>query len=81
MTREMQASLPTSTPYVVPARPPAEALAELDEAVRVLDAMQARAATLVLGTDGARNLRIELRDDAGSRPLRPSELLDLLAGG
>lgn len=68
-------------PYVIPATPPNELLAELDAAARSLDELSARAAELTLGMDAeTRSLRIELRGDAGVRRLRPVELLDLLAG-
>lgn len=61
----------------LPSVPPAEVLAELDEAARVLDELRGRAAELTLGTDAeSRALRIEL----DGRPLRPTQLLDLLAG-
>ncbi len=70
-----------STQYVIPDTPPAELLAELDAAARVLDELTARAAELTLGMDEqTRSLRIELADDGNSRRLAPVQLLDLLAG-
>ena len=68
-------------PYVIPDQPPADLLAELDEATRVLDAMTARAEELTLGVERqTRSLRIEHRDSRGSRPLTPTQLFGLLAG-
>lgn len=68
-------------PYVIPASPPKELLAELDAAARTLDELSARAAELTLGMDAETlTLRIELREGAAVRDLRPTELLDLLAG-
>lgn len=68
-----------STPYLIPEHPPADLLAGLDDATRVLDAMSARAAEIVLGMDRQqRNLRIELREGEETRRLTPTELLDLL---
>ncbi|MDQ3067766.1 MAG: hypothetical protein M3R12_11560 [Actinomycetota bacterium] len=70
-----------STPYLIPESPPAEVLAELDEAARVLDGLRARAAALTLDMDPqARGLRIKLSEDGDVRRLRPRDLLDLLAG-
>lgn len=68
-------------PYVIPATPPKELLAELDAAARSLDDLTARAAQLTLEVD-AETLapRVELREGSGVRRLRPTELLDLLAG-
>lgn len=69
------------TPYVIPSRPPAELLAELDAAARALDELSARAAELTVEMDEhAHGVRVELRDDGGVRTLRPSELFALLAG-
>lgn len=68
-----------SSQYVIPSIPPAELLAELDDAARVLDELTARAAVLTLGMDEqTRSLRIELTDRGTSKRLAPSELLDLL---
>jgi hypothetical protein len=68
-------------PYVIPARPPADLLAELDEAARVLDAMTVRAEELTLGMDRQTgSLRIEHRDSRGGRSLSPTQLFSLLAG-
>jgi hypothetical protein len=70
-------SLPTT--YTIPSAPPAELLAELDAAARALDELSARAAQLTLAMDEhAHGVRIELRDDAGVRTLRPTELFGLL---
>lgn len=70
-----------STPYVIPSTPPAELLAELDAAAAALDALSARAAELTLAMDEhTHRLRIELRDDRGSRALTPTELFSLLTG-
>ena len=70
-----------SSQYVIPELPPAEALAELDDAARVLDELTARAAELTLGMDEqTRTLRIDLHDDGTSRRLAPTQLLELLAG-
>ncbi len=69
-----------SSQYVIPPIPPAELLAELDDAARVLDELTARAAVLTLGMDEqTRSLRIELADRGTTKRLAPSELLDLLA--
>jgi hypothetical protein len=68
-------------PYVIPATPPAEVLAELDAAARALDELTARAAELTLAMDEqAQRLRIELRDEDGTRRLGPTDLFGLLAG-
>jgi hypothetical protein len=70
-----------SSQYVIPDLPPAEVLAELDAAARVLDELTARAAELTLGMDEqTRSLRIDLHDDGRSHQLSPGQLLDLLAG-
>jgi hypothetical protein len=67
--------------YLIPERPPAELLAELDEATQALDALTARAVELTLGMDRhAQGLRIELVDGAETRRLTPTELFELLAG-
>ena len=58
-----QSSMRYSSHYVIPDSPPAELLAELDAAARVLDELTARAAELTLGMDEqTRSLRIELLD-------------------
>ncbi len=68
-------------PYVIPDRPPADLLAELDEATRVLDAMTARAEELTLGMDQqTRGLWIEHRDRQGNHQLSPTQLFAMLAG-
>jgi hypothetical protein len=70
-----------SSHYVIPDHPPAELLAELDAAARVLDELTARAAELTLGMDEqTRSLRIDLQDGGASHRLAPLQLLDLLAG-
>jgi hypothetical protein len=70
-----------SSQYVIPELPPAELLAELDAAARVLDELTARAAELTLGTDEqTRGLRIDFHDDGKSHRLAPAQLLELLAG-
>ena len=70
-----------STPYPIPDAPPAEVLAELDAAARVLDELSARAAQLTLGMDHQTgSLRIELDDGAGQTMLTPTQLFDLLGG-
>jgi hypothetical protein len=69
-------------PYEIPELPPAELLAELDAAARVLEELTERAAELTLGMDAqARSLGVELIEDGDVRRLTPSELLDLLGGG
>jgi hypothetical protein len=69
-----------STPYAIPATPPAELLAELDAAARALDQLSARAAQLTLGMDEqTRGLRIELEDSGNRRKLSPTQLFELLA--
>lgn len=68
-------------PYLIPEHPPAELLAELDDATRVLDTLSARAAELVLGVDRRqRSLQIELREGEETHRLTPTQLLDLLTG-
>jgi hypothetical protein len=70
-----------SSQYVIPELPPAEVLAELDAAARVLDQLTARAAELTLGMDEqTRNVRIDLNDDGKSHQISSSQLLELLAG-
>lgn len=70
-----------SSQYVIPDQPPAELLAELDSAARVLDGLTARAAELTLDMDAqTRGLRIDFYDDGQSRQLAPTQLLELLAG-
>jgi hypothetical protein len=70
-----------SSQYVIPDLPPAEVLAELDAAARVLDDLTARAAELTFGMDEqTRGLRIDFRDDTTSHRLAPAQLLELLAG-
>lgn len=70
-----------SSPYVIPELPPAEVLAELDAAARVLDELTARAAELTLGMDEqTRSLRIELAEGGKTRRLEPTQLLELLTG-
>ena len=70
-----------SSQYVIPDQPPAEVLAELDAAARVLDELTARAAELTLGMDEqTRSLRIDLDDGGTSHRLAPGQLLELLAG-
>ncbi len=68
-----------SSTYLIPEHPPAELLAELDEATRVLDELSARAVELTLGMDRqTRSLRIERRDGGTTRQLTPTQLFDLL---
>ena len=70
-----------SSQYVIPDQPPAEVLAELDAAARVLDELTARAAELTLGMDEqTRSLRIDFHDGGRSRRLAPVQLLELLTG-
>ena len=69
-----------SAPYTIPARPPAELLAELDAAARALEELTSRAARLTVALDEhAPQLRIELHEDGTSRELAPRELFDLLS--
>jgi hypothetical protein len=69
-----------SAPYTIPARPPAELLAELDAAAQALEELTSRAAQLTLALDEhARQLRIELHEDGTSRELSPRDLFDLLS--
>jgi hypothetical protein len=76
-----ESSMRYSSQYVIPELPPAEVLAELDEAARVLDALTARAAELTLGMDEqTRSLRIDFHDSGASHRLAPAQLLELLAG-
>lgn len=68
-------------PYVIPDVPPAEVLAELDAAAAALDELTARAAQLTFAMEEqARTVRIELVRGRTHRPLRPSQLFDLLGG-
>ena len=70
-----------STPYVIPATPPAEVLEELDAAARALDELSARAALLSLGMDEqTRGLRIELEERDVRSALTPTQLFHLLGG-
>ncbi len=70
-----------SSQYVIPEQPPAEVLAELDAAARVLDELTARAAELTLGMDEqTRSLRIDFNEGGTSHRLAPRQLLELLAG-
>ena len=70
-----------SSQYVIPDLPPAEVLAELDAAARVLDELTARAAELTLGMDEqTRSLHIDLHEGGTSHRLAPVQLLELLAG-
>lgn len=65
----------------IPEHPPAELLAQLDNAVHVLDTLSARSAELVLGMDRReRSLQIELHEGEETRRLTPTQLLDLLTG-
>ena len=66
-------------PYPIPHVPPAELLAELDEAARSLDALSARTVELTLGMDAqTRSLRIEVAGDGDTRSLTPTQLFELL---
>jgi hypothetical protein len=66
-------------PYLIPEQPPAELLAELDDAARALDALSARAAELTLGMDEyTRGLQIEIQDGDETRRLSPTQLFHLL---
>lgn len=68
-----------SVPYAIPAIPPAELLAELDEAARRLDELSARALELTVGMDEqARTLRIQVTENGDVRSLTPTQLFDLL---
>jgi hypothetical protein len=70
-----------SPQYLIPEHPPAQLVAELDEAARVLDELSARAAELTLGMDRQlRSLSIELHEGGETHRLTPTMLLDLLAG-
>lgn len=70
-----------SPPYSIPEHPPAELLAELDAATRVLDELTARAVELTLVMDQqTRGLQIQLDDGAATRSLSPTQLFELLAG-
>ena len=69
-----------SSPYTIPTTPPAELLAELDDAARALDQLTARASQLTLGMDEHnRGLYIELEESGERRRLSPTQLFDLLA--
>jgi hypothetical protein len=66
-------------PYAIPESPPAELLAELDEAARRLDELSARALELTIGMDEqARTLLIQVAEDGDVRSLTPTQLFDLL---
>ncbi|HUH16015.1 MAG TPA: hypothetical protein VML35_09040 [Gaiellaceae bacterium] len=66
-------------PYVIPDTPPAELLAELDEAARRVDELSARAVVLTLDMDEqARSLRIQVGENGDVRSLTPRQLFDLL---
>jgi hypothetical protein len=68
------------TEYAIPASPPAELLADLDAAALALDELSRRAAELTLEMDAQTGVvRIELTDEGRSRPLTPSQLLELLS--
>jgi hypothetical protein len=69
-----------SSQYMIPDHPPAELLAELDAAARVIDQLTARAAELTLGMDEqTRSLRIELKQGDATCRVAPTQLLDMLA--
>jgi len=69
-----------STPYVIPERPPAEVLAELDAAACALHELSARAALLTFAVDEqTRSLRIRLEDADEAHQLSPRQLFALLA--
>jgi hypothetical protein len=69
------------TPYLIPATPPPELLAELDAAAGLLEDLTARAAILTLETEEhSCGLRIELVEEDEVRRLTASQLLDLLSG-
>jgi hypothetical protein len=66
-------------PYAIPESPPADLLAELDEAARRLDELSARALELTIGMDEqARTLLIQVAEDGDVRSLTPTQLFDLL---
>lgn len=70
----------TTPEYVIPASPPAEALAELDAAARALSALSTRGAELTLRMDElAGSLRIELHEAGSAQALTPTQLFGLLA--
>lgn len=76
-----RSSVNNLTPYLIPATPPAEVLAELDAAAGALDELEVRPAQLTLSMDEqTRSLRIELEEADERRPLSPSQLFALLAG-
>lgn len=69
-----------TAPSVLPETPPAELLAELDAAARVLDGLARRDAELTLVLDDQRrSVRFELADSGRTQHLTPTQLLDLLA--
>jgi len=66
-------------PYLIPEVPPAELLAELDEAARRLDELSARALELTLDMDEqTRSLELRVAEDGNVRSLTPTQLFDLL---
>jgi len=66
-------------PYAIPETPPAELLAELDEAALRLDELSARGVELTVGMDEqARTLRIQVAGDGDVRSLTPTQLFGLL---
>jgi hypothetical protein len=70
-----------AAPFLIPDQPPADLLAELDRAARVLDQLTARAVELTLGVERQTGgLRIELLGGAGPCRLTPTELFELLTG-
>jgi hypothetical protein len=70
-----------SSPYLIPDRPPADLLAELERASRTLDRLTARAVELTVGIERQTGgLRIELGDGGERRRLTPTELFHLLTG-
>jgi hypothetical protein len=76
-----RSSMNYSSQYVIPEQPPAELLAELDAAARVLNALAARAAELTFDMDEqTRGLRIDFAESGETHRLAPAQLLDLLAG-
>jgi hypothetical protein len=69
-----------SAATTIPETPPADLLAELDAAARVLDELRNRAVELTLAIDEQeRQLRIELIEDGVTHRLTPRQLCDLLA--
>ncbi|HUP33368.1 MAG TPA: hypothetical protein VM184_10080 [Gaiellaceae bacterium] len=66
-------------PYLIPEAPPAELLAELDEAARRLDELSARALELTLDmNEQTRSLELTVAEDGRVRSLTPTQLFDLL---